>query len=324
MNHWKSLFYASILGDKLEAHIGQFSSLINDWEADTNDKNKRRWEQQLKKLPSHNNQAEIDISDAVSLYSKRPLEEKEQLKTRAVLQQFMPWRKGPFDFFGIEINTEWRSDFKWNRLLPHIDSLKNKKVLDVGCGSGYHLWRMFDEGAEYCLGIDPTDLFFYQFQCFKQYLEKKPVHFLPIGIENMPSTHAFDTVFSMGVLYHRPDPLNFLKELKAQLCSGGQLVLETLVIDGDKQSCLVPEDRYAQMRNVWFIPSVNMLCLWLYKLGFVNVRCVDLDVTSLEEQRRTEWMQNHSLIDFLDPDDNSKTIEGYPAPKRAVVLANRK
>ncbi|MEY8213807.1 MAG: DUF1698 domain-containing protein, partial [Colwellia sp.] len=29
-----------------------------------------------------------------------------------------------------------------------------------------------------------------------------------------------------------------------------------------------------------------------------------------------------SLSDFLDPQDKNKTIEGYPAPQRAIFIAN--
>jgi tRNA (mo5U34)-methyltransferase len=180
---------------------------------------------------------------------------------------------------------------------------------------------MHQAGAKYVVGIDPTALFFYQFHCFKQYLSDIPIHYLPLGIEDMPSTQSFDTVFSMGVLYHRHDPIKFLKELRAQLTDNGQLVLETLVVDGDVNTVFVPEGRYAQMRNVWFLPSIDAMILWLKRVGFKNVDCVDIDITSTEEQRSTHWMPNQSLSDFLDPNDSSLTIEGHPAPKRAVFIA---
>ena len=127
----------------------------------------------------------------------------------------------------------------------------------------------------------------------------------------------------MGVLYHRKSPLDHLSQLKNQLVKGGELVLETLVVDGDVNTVLVPADRYAKMKNVYFIPSVTALINWLEKVGFTNVRYVDVATTTLEEQRKTDWLENESLIDFLDPNDHSKTIEGYQAPKRAVILANK-
>ncbi len=112
-------------------------------------------------------------------------------------------------------------------------------------------------------------------------------------------------------------------ELKDCLVQGGELVLETLVIEGDAQQVLVPEDRYAQMRNVWFLPSVATLSLWLRRAGFTEVRCVDVSTTSTEEQRSTDWMRYQSLAEFLHPDNPSLTIEGLPAPKRAVMIARK-
>jgi len=146
---------------------------------------------------------------------------------------------------------------------------------------------------------------------------------LPLGVDDLPNFVEFDTVFSMGVLYHRRSPVDFLQQLKSLLRPDGELVLETLVIDGDEQQLLIPAGRYAKMRNVWFIPSVLMLERMLRRCGYKNVRTVDVSVTTLDEQRSTDWMQFHSLADFLDPEDSSLTIEGYPAPKRAILLANR-
>jgi tRNA (mo5U34)-methyltransferase len=84
---------------------------------------------------------------------------------------------------------------------------------------------------------------------------------------------------------------------------------------------LVPEDRYARMGNVWFLPSCATLETWLKKMKFQNIELIDINTTSSDEQRSTEWMTYHSLTNFLDPKDNSKTIEGYPAPQRAIITA---
>tara|TARA_R110001599_G_scaffold353881_1_gene602094 strand:+ start:87723 stop:88721 length:999 start_codon:yes stop_codon:yes gene_type:complete len=244
----------------------------------------------------------------------------EQLRTG--LNELHPWRKGPFDLFGIHIDTEWRSDWKWERLASAIDSLQGRRVLDVGCGSGYHCWRMLGAGAFEVIGIDPTPLFVVQYWALQKYLQRDEVWVLPAGIEQMPAKlQAFDTVFSMGVLYHRRSPMDHLLELRDCLRPGGQLVLETLVIEGGPGDTLVPEGRYARMGNVWFLPSTDTLLGWLRKLGFHELQLVDVAVTSTEEQRSTDWMRFHSLADFLDPADSNKTIEGYPAPRRAVVTA---
>ncbi len=209
-------------------------------------------------------------------------------------------------------------------MLPHISSLAGRTVLDVGCGSGYHMWRMLGAGARLVVGIDPMQLFLCQFEAVRKLLgNDQRAHLLPLGIEQLPELKAFDTVFSMGVLYHRRSPLDHLFQLKNQLVSGGELVLETLVVEGDDQQVLVPGERYAQMRNVYFIPSTGALKNWLEKCGFVDVKIVDYSVTSTGEQRRTDWMTSESLAEFLDPNDPGKTIEGYPAPLRAVLVATK-
>jgi len=235
--------------------------------------------------------------------------------------------RGHSSFFDTHIDTEWRSDFKWDRIKDHISPLHGRTVLDVGCGSGYHMWRMLGEGASRVIGVDPSKLFFWQFEAVKKYVQTTsefpvPVHLLPFKMEDVPAKlKRFDTVFSMGVLYHRRSPLDHLTELQQALRPGGELVLETLVIEGKEGEVLVPDDRYAMMRNVWFLPSVPTLCQWLRRLGFKDVRMVEQNYTSQDEQRSTDWMGFSSLKDFLDPNDPTKTVEGLPAPLRATIVA---
>lgn len=249
----------------------------------------------------------------------------ERLKSplQSQLKALRPWRKGPYNLFGIDIDTEWRSDWKWDRLKDHIAPLEHRLVLDVGCGNGYHCWRMRGAGAKMVVGIDPMLLNVMQFHLVRKLYGEAPVYVLPLGIEDLPyGLKAFDTVFSMGVLYHRRSPIDHLLELRDCLKSGGELVLETLVIDGGLGEVLLPEDRYARMRNVWFLPSCDTLISWLKRCGFKNIRLVDVSVTRIEEQRTTEWMTFHSLKDFLDAENPQLTCEGLPAPKRAMVIAN--
>ncbi len=281
-----------------------------------------RWLQALRDLPDihadtlHLDQARVGASSAT------PLTEGTQAQLRAALRALHPWRKGPFELFGVHIDTEWRSDWKWDRLRASLDPLPGRRVLDVGCGSGYHCWRMLGAGASEVIGIDPTPLFVVQFWALQKYLQQQSIWVLPLAMEQVPhELKAFDTVFSMGVLYHRRSPLDHLQELKDCLRPGGQLLLETLVIEGRAGDTLLPEGRYARMGNVWFLPSCDTLLSWLRKLGFVDAQLVDVSVTTTDEQRSTDWMTFHSLANFLDPDDASKTIEGHPAPLRAIVTA---
>ena len=281
-----------------------------------------RWLRALQALPSLQATAVHLDTSRVGASCSNPPAATVTAQLRTALQELHPWRKGPFELFGVHIDTEWRSDWKWERLQSHIDALHARRVLDVGCGSGYHCWRMLGVGAAEVIGIDPTPLFVVQFWALQKYLQRDNIWVLPVSIEQVPDKlQAFDTVFSMGVLYHRRSPLDHLQELKDCLRPGGQLVLETLVIEGALGTTLLPEGRYARMGNVWFLPSVATLLSWLRKLGYVDPQLVDVGVTTTQEQRSTEWMRFHSLANFLDPDDASKTIEGYPAPRRAIVTA---
>lgn len=240
------------------------------------------------------------------------------------LRALIPWRKGPFNVFGIHIDTEWRSDWKWQRVLPHLSPLAGRTVLDVGCGNGYHCLRMYGAGAARVVGIDPSPRFVVQFYMLKKYLGDIPVDILPVGIEALPpSLEAFDTTFSMGVFYHRRSPMDHLRELRDTLRPGGELVLETLVIEGGPGEVLVPEGRYAMMNNVWFLPSAPTLLIWLRKCGFADVRLVDECTTTVAEQHSTDWMRFHSLPEFLDPNNPTLTAEGHPAPRRAVFIARK-
>lgn len=310
-----SAFYPLLKGTPLEPWIELLPERIAYGLRYERHGNLPRWEKALAKFPdiqpySMELQSEVRVDGP-------PIEELEEL-----LKSLHPWRKGPYSIHGVHIDTEWRSDWKWDRVLPHLQPLEGRTILDVGCGNGYHCWRMAGAGAKLVIGVDPTPLFVCQFFAIQHFIRDPRVWVLPLGIEDVPETPgAFDTVFSMGVLYHRKDPLEHIEQLKSFVRPGGELVIETLVVDGPEGHVLVPEGRYAKMRNVWNIPSVPTLEKWMRDTGLGNVRPVDVTTTTTNEQRATEWMTFESLPDFLDPANPAKTIEGHPAPKRAVVVA---
>lgn len=278
-----------------------------------------QWRDSYLKLPKLR-ATQVDFSHGVTLDADLPTSQRQAIEQ--TLRELIPWRKGPYEIFGFPINTEWRSDWKWDRVAPHLDNLNGRHILDVGCGNGYHCWRMHGAGARRVIGIDPSPRFVMQFYSLKHFVGEVPVDVLPIGIEQLPANlGCFDTTFSMGVLYHRRSPMDHLRELRETLRAGGQLVLETLVIEGQMGEVLVPEGRYAKMNNVWFLPAPDTLLSWLRKCGFKNPRMAEMNTTSLDEQRTTDWMLYHSLNEFLDPIDKSKTAEGHPAPIRATFIA---
>jgi tRNA (mo5U34)-methyltransferase len=314
-------FYSQIAQNRLAHWLDVLPNQLNTWYRDHLHGEFKDWVKNIELLPEVN-ATDVNLETQVAVGNHGTMDEGLRKKTRHHLMQLKPWRKGPYHLHGLHVDTEWRSDFKWDRLEPHISDLTDRYVLDVGCGSGYHLWRMKGAGAKFVVGIDPTQLFLAQFWAVQHFVQDPNVNLLPLGIDDLPELKVFDTVFSMGVLYHRKSPMDFLQQLKKQLAPGGELVLETLIIEGDENTVLVPEDRYAQMRNVWYIPSAKALERWMKKVGFKNIKLVNIDQTSVNEQRKTEWIDTQSLADFLDPNDANKTIEGYPAPLRAIFVAS--
>ncbi len=289
-----------------------------------------RWNTAIANLP-HCHTKKLDIHQgAICIGSADDITESQRHQLHNALQTLHPWRKGPYHLYGVTIETEWRSDQKWERLAAHITPLTGRKVLDVGCGNGYYSWRMAQAGADWVLGIDPTQLYQAQHDAIHHLLPNTPtghrwrqqVTQLPLGIEQIPAgLQAFDTVFSMGVLYHRRSPIDHLLTLRDLLRPGGELVLETLVLPDAEPQVLTPPGRYARMRNIWFIPSLTLLTTWLQRCGYRDIRTLDVTRTTSTEQRRTDWMRFESLADFLHPDDPKQTREGHPAPTRAILLA---
>lgn len=281
-----------------------------------------RWQAAIDALPEITGGTLALDADAVGIHGGSINEAQRKVLAEG-LMALHPWRKGPFSIHGLLVDSEWRSNLKWQRLIAHIQPLAGRQVLDVGAGNGYYAWRMVGQGAALVVAVEPGLLYVKQFEAICRLLgaPNAPL-MLPLTLEELPTgAGCFDSVFSMGVLYHRRSPLDHLQLLKQQLRPGGELILETLVIPEQAGQLLVPADRYARMRNVWFIPSPSSLIGWLKRLGFKRPRLVDVTRTRAEEQRPTDWMRFESLSEGLNPDDQSRTVEGYPAPLRGLFLA---
>ncbi len=245
------------------------------------------------------------------------------------LKQLMPWRKGPFTPFGVELDAEWRSDWKWQRVTDFLEksgiSLERKRIADIGCNNGYYMFRMLKDNPELIIGFDPTIRYFFQFHYLNRMIPNSPLHYEITGVEQIPLyPKFFDMIFCMGILYHNQNPVGILKDMHSALAKDGTIIIETQGIPGDMPVALFPDKRYAQIPGTYFVPTVPCLINWLQKAQFKDIEVFYTHKLEFEEQRRTEWMDWQSLEDFLDPEDPAKTIEGYPAPIRIYVKAVKK
>ena len=241
---------------------------------------------------------------------------------RELLLALSPWRKGPFDVGGVHIDSEWQSNLKWQRLKDEISPLEGRSVLDVGCGNAYYALQMRKAGARWVIGVDPTLLYVMQFLAVNTFEKDDGIFVLPTRLHELPlPSKKFDTSFSMGVLYHQRAPIDHLRQLRQTLRPDGELVLETLFVPGKESYACTPENRYARMRNVWLLPTIAELTTWLTRCGYRDIHLIDRTITTVNEQRSTEWMTFESLAEALHPDDASRTVEGWPAPHRVVLSA---
>ncbi len=258
-----------------------------------------------------NDTIEINIPSATS----KDIDNIEELA-----KEHIPWRKGPFKINSLLIDTEWRSYIKYNLLEPYFD-INNKIVGDIGCNNGYYLFRMLKDNPKRLIGFDPSAIFYSQFQ-FINHFVKSDIIYEMLGVEHIEYyEHKFDILFCLGVLYHRSDPIAMLKSLCNSLNKNGELILDTFMINGDKEIALTPNKRYSKIPNIYFIPTIPALINWCKRAGFNSVEVLETMVTDSSEQRSTKWVYEQSLEDFLDPNDKTKTIEGYPAPKRVYIKA---
>lgn len=245
-----------------------------------------------------------------------------QVQVHECAKAMMPWRKGPFQLLGTFIDTEWQSFIKYNLLEPHFN-LEGKIVGDIGCNNGYYLFRMLSQNPKKLVGFDPSALYKTQFDFINHFIKSDIVYEM-LGVEHLPFyEHTFDTLFCLGVLYHRSDPIQTLKSLYQGLNPGGELIVDTFMIDGDSPVALCPAKTYSKIPNVYFVPTIPALYNWLERAKFREIELLEVKKTDLNEQRKTSWIYGESLDNFLDPHNPELTIEGFPAPKRVYIKAKR-
>ena len=59
----------------------------------------------------------------------------------------------------------------------------------------------------------------------------------------------------------------------------------------------------------------------MVRSGYTDIELIDTSMTTVDEQITTEWMTFESLREALDPNDPTRTVEGWPAPHRVVITA---
>lgn len=260
--------------------------------------------------------------DVVRIGAQGEIEREDFQTVHSAMRAFMPWRKGPFEVFGLSIDAEWRSDRKWARIQSVLPSLNGKVVADIGCNNGYYMFRMAAHHPAVVLGFEPFVQHYFAFKSLNSFAGQRNLHIEPFGVENVGLfPGCFDLIFLMGIIYHRISPVEMLKDIKQAVKPGGTLIVESQAIPGEVPVALFPEKTYAKVPGTYFVPTASCLINWLSRAGFFDIELFAEHPMTHEEQRRTDWMTFESFSDFIDHQNPHLTIEGYPAPWRVYLKA---
>eukprot|EP00924_Labyrinthula_sp_SR-Ha-C_P003206 snap_masked-scaffold_15-processed-gene-2.42-mRNA-1 protein AED:0.45 eAED:0.47 QI:0/-1/0/1/-1/1/1/0/661 len=259
-----------------------------------------------------------------------------------LVDDLKPWKKGPFEIIfskddTIFIDSEWRSNLKWKRLIPFLPKLDEKSVCDIGCNNGYFMFQMLKEKPKIVLGIEPNLNAFFEFKLFETLISGGrglSNLFMDVAkadiVEKM--NKKFDVVFCLGVLYHTTDPIKMLRDIHQSLNKGGVLIVDCQGVrfqDSEYEGvtsplCLFPKSRYAKMKGVYFVPNLQALKNWLNRASFTDVKVIFDEKLEEEEQRISTFAPvNSSLKESLDASNPDLTVEGYPAPRRFYIKARK-
>lgn len=262
--------------------------------------------------------------DIIRIGTAADLNPDDQQRVEALLRGFMPWRKGPFSIFGIDIDAEWRSERKWNRIAQELPDLSGKVIADIGSNNGYYMFHMAAYQPEFVLGFEPYVQHYYTFKALNIFAGQTQLQTELLGIEHLNLfPECFDVIFCLGILYHRPSPVEALRDLHRALKPGGVLIVESQAIPGTEPVALFPEQTYAKVPGTWFVPTASCLRNWMTRTGFNAVELFCDHAMSSQEQRCTAWMTFESYEDFIDKHNPAFTIEGYPAPRRVFFKATK-
>ena len=305
----------------------EYDSLFNiflDNKNFSNHGNQNKWIKILNELPAISTSYLDYRNSSVIIGEKNEINETQITTLEKELLKLSPWRKGPFNIFGLEIDSEWRSEKKWQRIQNYLPNIKGMRIADIGCSNGYYSYKLLELQPDLIVGMDKTALYVMQFLALKYYTQQiQELIVLPCSSEEFNFKKIdFDLVLSMGILYHSKNPSSHLNSLKHLVKKNGYIILETITSNMPNNIDVKKNQTYAGMKNIGTIFTKKNLNDLMLSSGFKNIEIVNDSFTDSNEQRSTKWMNGKSFKDFTLP--NGNTLEGYPPVCRSIFVAQKR
>ena len=148
--------------------------------------------------------------------------------------------------------------------------LANKRILDIGCNSGYSSIFAATEHQMRPTGIDVNKRHI-EVSTMLSKMANVGAEFKLANAETYLEEGQFDVVFHFGTLYHLPNPLLSLQTTYRNLSPGGHLAVETQIYEGqDENECYFMHMHNNDQTNFWAL-SPTVMRKYMEFIGFKNV-----------------------------------------------------
>jgi ubiquinone/menaquinone biosynthesis C-methylase UbiE len=131
-----------------------------------------------------------------------------------------------YDVVWTEYIPEYKASEKHWEIFFSDEEVKNKSVLDAGCGTGIFSIIFANKGAGRVTGIDISEGSLQTAQSLKEKFELNNAEFQKQDMLALPFPDAsFDIVWAWGTVHHTTDPLKAIEELIRVLKPSGSILL---------------------------------------------------------------------------------------------------
>ena len=198
---------------------------------------------------------------------------------------------------GLEAAGEWHVVKK---MLPNLE---NKRVLDLGCGFGWHCRYAIDEGAKSVVGIDISERMLNE---AKKNTESKLIEYIKMPIEDIEYPEdTFDVVISSLALHYIESCTEVFNKVNTCLIKGGNFIFSVehpIFTSNEKQDW-----NYDEEGNILHWPVDNYFYEGIRKTNFLG--------ESVTKYHKTVTTYVNSLIkagfeiiEITEPEPDSKLL----------------